>query len=456
MEGVREGRGIVLRGQQRALSLRLSPPQFLILGFAAAILVGALLLMSPFAAAGRQADFLTALFTATSAVCVTGLVVVDTGTFWSPWGQAIILLLIQTGGLGVMTMGTLFAILLGKRIGFRERLVIRESLNNINVAGVVRLVRSILIYTIAVEVFFALILGLRWAVDFGWKRGMWFGLFHAVSAFNNAGFDLMGGFRSLTRYVSDPVVTLGVGFTIILGGLGFAVAVDLFTHRRWRKLSLHSKFVLVLTGLLIGCGTLVFLALEYNHALAGLSPGAKLGAAFFQAVTPRTAGYSTVDVARMYAATQFFIILLMFIGASPGSTGGGIKTTTFGALGLAVLSLARGKEDAELFGRRIPKEQIYRALGVFLTAVTVVTLASMALLITEKKDFLALLFEAVSAFGTVGLSTGITPTLTPFGKVVLILTMFIGRVGPLTVAFALALRPRRGAVRYPEEKLMIG
>ncbi|KUK40880.1 MAG: Potassium uptake protein, TrkH family [Clostridia bacterium 62_21] len=456
MEALREMRGIVLRGRQRAISLRLSPPQLLILGFAAAIAAGTLLLLSPFAAAGRQADFLTALFTATSAVCVTGLVVVDTGTFWSSWGQAIILLLIQTGGLGVMTMGTLFAILLGKRIGFRERLVIRESLNNVNVAGVVRLVRSILLYTLAIEAAFALILGLRFVAYFGWERGMWFGLFHAVSAFNNAGFDLMGGFRSLTRFVGDPVVTLGVALPVILGGLGFAVAVDLFTHRRWRKLSLHSKFVLVLTFLLIVFGMLIFLALERNHALAGLTPGAKIGAAFFHAVTPRTAGFSTVEVAKMYAATQFFIIVLMFIGASPGSTGGGIKTTTFGALGLAVLSLARGKEDAELFGRRIPKEQIYRALGVFLTALTVVTLATTALLVSEKRDFLALLFETVSAFGTVGLSTGVTPELTPFGKVVLILTMFIGRVGPLTVAFALALRPQRGAVRYPEEKLMIG
>lgn len=445
-----------MRGRQRAVSLRLSPPQLLVLGFAAVITAGTLLLLCPFAAAGRQADFLTALFTATSAVCVTGLVVVDTGTFWSSWGQAVILLLIQTGGLGVMTMGTLFAILLGKRIGFRERLVIRESLNNINVAGVVRLVRSILLYTVAIEATFALILGLRFVADFGWKQGMWFGLFHAVSAFNNAGFDLMGGFRSLTQYVNDPVVTLGVALPIVMGGLGFAVVVDIFTHRRWRKLSLHSKFVLVLTFLLIACGMVVFLALEHNHALAGLAPGAKLGAAFFHAVTPRTAGFSTVEVAKMCAATQFFIIVLMFIGASPGSTGGGIKTTTFGALGLAVLSLARGKEDAELFGRRIPKEQIYRALGVFLTALAVVTLATTVLLISEKRDFLALLFETVSAFGTVGLSTGVTSELTPFGKVVLILTMFIGRVGPLTVAFALALRPQRGAVRYPEEKLMIG
>ncbi|MEW5762782.1 MAG: TrkH family potassium uptake protein [Bacillota bacterium] len=456
MDGVREARGIILRGRQHAISLRLSPPQLLVLGFAGVILAGTLLLLAPFAAAGERADFLTALFTATSAVCVTGLVVVDTGTFWSGWGHAIILLLIQTGGLGVMTMGTLFAILLGKRIGFRERLVIRESLNNINVAGVVRLVRSILLYTAAVEGFFALVLGLRWAADFGWERGMWLGLFHAVSAFNNAGFDLMGDFRSLTRYVDDPVVTLGVGLAIVLGGLGFAVAVDILRQRRWRKFSLHTKFVLVLTFLLIGCGMAVFLALEHNNTLAGLGPGGKLLASFFQAVTPRTAGYNTVDIGRLTAATQFLLVLLMFIGASPGSTGGGIKTTTFGALGLAVLSMARGKEDAELFGRRIPKEQIYRALGVFLMSVTVVVLAVMALLVSQEKDFLSLVFEAVSAFGTVGLSTGITPDLTPFGKVVLIVTMFVGRVGPLTVAFALALRPQPGAVRYPEEKLIIG
>lgn len=435
---------------------RLSPPQVLVFGFAGLIFAGTLLLNTTWATkSGEPPGLLTALFTATSAVCVTGLVVVDTGTFWSPFGQAVILTLIQLGGLGVMTSATIFSILLGRQIGLKERILIRESLSQVNVAGVVRLVRYILIYTLAVEGFFALVLALRLACDYHWPLNLWYGLFHAVSAFNNAGFDLFGHFRSLTGYVSDPVLNFGIALPIIIGGLGFSVITELITQRRWRRFSLHTKLVLLTTAILLTVGTLLFLVFEFGHALAPFSWPVKLMASFFQAVTPRTAGYNTVDIGGLEPVTQLWLCFLMFIGASPGSTGGGIKTTTFILLVLTLWCLVTGREATEVFGRRVPPSQILRAVGICLLAFGWLGSVLLVLVAVEDKDFLQLCFEAVSAFGTVGLSTGITPALTPIGKIAIILTMFVGRLGPLTVAFALT-HQRRVTFRYPEEKIMIG
>lgn len=436
---------------------RVSPPQFLVLGFAGVILAGAVLLTMPFALQpGSEPDFMTSLFTATSAVCVTGLVVVDTGTHWSLAGHVIILILIQVGGLGFMTMATLFFMIMGRQINLRERLLMQEALNQVRVEGIVRLAKYILIFTFSIEILFALILGARWSADLGWQRGLWFGLFHSVSAFNNAGFDLFGEFRSLTGYREDFLVNISITTLIILGGLGFTVILDLYRSRKPRKLSLHSKLVLLFTVILLALGTLLILALEWSNTLAALSPAGKLLAAYFQSVTPRTAGYNTVDIAALHSSTQFFIIMLMFIGASPVSTGGGIKTSTFVVLGLAVLALASGREDAVAFGRRIPKFQIYKALAILLMAITLVVTITMLLSIAEDADFLMVLFETVSAFGTVGLTMGLTPHLTPVGQLLMIMTMFFGRLGPLTVAFALAQRRRRALLRYPEENIMVG
>lgn len=442
--------------EHRLFSPRFSPPKVLVAGFAAVILAGAVLLCLPFASAsGRAGGFLTALFTATSAVCVTGLVVVDTGTYWSFWGQLIILILIQIGGLGFMTMATLFFLLMGKRIGLKERMLIRESLNQIDVAGVVRLVRAVLIFTFVTEGIFAFILTWRWFSDVGWPRCLWFGLFHSVSAFNNAGFDLFGDFRSLIPYAGDPVVVLSITTLIILGGIGFSVVMNV-AGRREKRLSLHSRLALTVTALLIGGGFFFFLLLEWSNVLRPLPLSGKLLAAYFQSVTPRTAGYNTVDIAGLRSATQFLLIILMFIGASPGSTGGGIKTTTFGLLLVAAWSLARGREDPEVMRRRVLPEQVYKALAVTLLAMGLVTTVTLVLSITEKADFLSILFETVSAFGTVGLSMGLTPHLTSLGRILIILTMFSGRLGPLTLVFALAQRRRKTFVRYPEEKILIG
>ena len=447
----------VKMGSAKGFPLHLSPPQVLVLGFAGVILAGALLLMLPVStASGRGTDFLTALFTATSAVCVTGLVVVDTGTYWSTFGQVVILLLIQVGGLGFMSMATFFFVIMGRRIGLKERLLIQESLNQLRVAGVVRLVRAVLIFTVLTEGTFALILALRFSLDYGWPKSLWLGLFHSVSAFNNAGFDLMGGFRSLTGYASDPVVNLSITTLIILGGLGFATVMELYRYPRTRRLSLHTRLVLRVTGLLILGGSFLFGLLEWGHILRDLPLHGKILASYFQSVTPRTAGYNTVDIGQLYPPTQFLIIILMFIGASPGSTGGGIKTTTFGLMSVTIFSLSKGKEDVELFRRRIPPWQVYKALSVTLLSIGLVTLVTMILSITEGGNFLAALFETTSAFGTVGLTMGITPALTPVGRVAIILTMFAGRLGPLTLAYAFAQRRRKTMVRYPEEKIMVG
>jgi trk system potassium uptake protein TrkH len=452
-------RDIKLNGEyQKRFTVRATPAQILVTGFAAIILLGAVLLTLPAAVQpGNETDFLTSLFTATSAVCVTGLVVVDTGTHWTTFGHVVILLLIQVGGLGFMTMATFFAMLLGRRIGLRQRLIIQESLNQTNVAGIVRLARYVLLFTFISEFVFAAILAARWSVDLGWRKGLWYGLFHSVSAFNNAGFDLFGEFRSLTGYVEDFTVNFCVTTLIILGGIGFSVIVDLFRRfRNPRRLSLHTKLTLSVTALMLLAGTVLIYFLELNNTLRPLSPAGKVLAAYFQAVTPRTAGYNTLDMGALHSATLFLIVILMFIGASPGSTGGGIKTTTFGTLAVSIWSMIKGKSDAEVFQRRIGKEQFYKAVAILLLASTLVVVVSLLLSVTENADFLSVLFETTSAFGTVGLTMGLTPKLTTTGRVLIILTMFLGRVGPLTVFYAMGRSGRKTSLRYPEEKILVG
>jgi len=446
-----------LRIREAAPVSRISPARTILLGFAAVILAGAFLLTLPGASvSGESAGFLTALFTATSAVCVTGLVVVDTATQWSAWGQVIILGLIQTGGLGFMTLASLVFLLLGKRVGLKERILIRESLNQYEVAGIVRLVKRVLIFSFLVEGFFACVLAWRWSLDFGWRRGLWLGVFHSISAFNNAGFDLFGDFRSLTGYVGDPVVVFSITTLIVLGGIGFSVAVNVWEWRE-RRLTVHSRLALLVTAYLLAGGTLAVLLFEWNNTLAALSVPDRFLGAYFQSVTPRTAGFNTLDIAKLRHSTQFLLTVLMFIGASPGSTGGGIKTTTFGLLAAAVWSQSRGKEDTEVLGRRIPEEQVSKALAVTLMSGCLVTVVTLLLTLTDSADFLTLLFETVSAFGTVGLSMGVTPTLTSLGRILIIITMFAGRVGPLTAMIALAQSARpKNLIRRVEDRVLIG
>ncbi|MNM23450.1 Ktr system potassium uptake protein B [compost metagenome] len=439
--------------------LKLSPPQILVIGFALIIMIGALLLMLPVShTQGQGISFLDAVFTATSAVCVTGLVVHDTGTFFSIFGQVVIMVLIQIGGLGFMTMATLFALVFRRRISLRERLVLQEAMNQSSMEGIVRLIRSVLIYSLVIEGGAAILLTIRWAFDMPFGRAVFFGLFHAVSMFNNAGFDLFGNYRSLTGYTSDPVVNVIVMFLIVSGGIGFIVMSDLIGYRQGRRLSLHTKVVLTSTAALIGIGALVLFVFEFTNTrtLGSLNFGGKVWGALFQSVTPRTAGANTLDLTGLRQASQFFIIILMFIGASPGSTGGGIKTTTFTIMLGAVIAMLRGRDDIVLFRYRLSQERVFKALTITVLALLLIGTVTMLLSTTEEMPFLDLLFETTSAFATVGLSLGVTPELSGAGKVLIALTMFAGRLGVLTLAYALGPKQGKPLYRYPEGKMIIG
>jgi trk system potassium uptake protein TrkH len=441
-------------------SVMASPPRILVLGFSMIILLGSGLLMLPFSHAGEDAPrFIDALFTATSATCVTGLVVVDTGTFWTTTGQLIILAMIQLGGLGFMTMATLFAIALKRRISLKERLVLQEAFNQTSIEGIIRLVRKVVLYALTIELVGAILFSIRFMFDMPAGEAIYKGIFHAVSFFNNAGFDVMGDYRSLVDYVGDPLVNIVTMLLIILGGLGFVVLSDLVEIRNpKRKLSLHSKVVLSMSGFLIVAGAAVILLFEYNNVrtMGPLGFGEKLLAAFMQSVSPRTAGVNTVDLAGLRQATQFVIVILMFIGASPGSTGGGIKTTTFTALVGAVIAMVRGKEDVVLFKQRLAQERVYKALTVTLFAFALVIIATMILSTTEDHSFMMILFEVTSAFGTVGLTMGLTVQLTLAGKIIIIIMMFIGRLGALTLTYALGPKQGRALYRNAEGKIIIG
>ncbi len=422
------------------------------------ILTGAVLLSLPIASKAGRLPFLDALFTATSAVCVTGLVVVDTGTYFTMFGQTIILLLIQIGGLGIMSAATIVFILLGRRITLRERLVIKEALNQLDIEGVVRLVQTIVLLTLAVEAVGALILSTRFIPIYGVSTGIYYSVFHAVSAFCNAGFDLIGGFRSMTLFSRDPVVLITLSLLFILGGLGFTVALEAYQRRRFSRLTLHAKMVLSISLFLLILGTMAVLILEYNNpaTLGQFGPASKLLNAFFMAATPRTAGFNSVPTEGMFPYTLFFLIALMFIGASPASTGGGIKTTTFGSLMVAVASTVRGDADAQLYYKTIPVEILRRAFSIVVISLSLVFFVTLLLMITEQRPLLEMLFEAMSAFATVGLSTGVTPALSPIGRVIIIVTMFAGRVGPLTLVFVFARLSRKKPVRFTSERIMIG
>ncbi|ETT58646.1 TrkH family potassium uptake protein [Paenibacillus sp. FSL H8-0457] len=439
--------------------LTLSPPQILVLGFAAIIFIGTGLLMLPISTTtGEPLGFTDALFTSTSATCVTGLVVVDTGTTFSSFGEVVIMLLIQIGGLGFMTMATLFALVLKRRISLKDRLILQEAMNQSSMEGIVRLIRRVLLYSLVIEACGAVLLSVRWAFDMPLGRAIYYGVFHAVTMFNNAGFDLFGDFRSLTGYVYDPVVNFVVMFLIVSGGIGFIVLSDLIDYRKQRRLSLHSKVVLTMTAALLAVGFIVILIFEFTNprTLGSLNWGGKFFGALFQSVTPRTAGANTIDITGLRQATQFFIVILMFIGASPGSTGGGIKTTTFTIMVGAVIAMMRGREDIVMFRYRLAQERVLKALTIALLALLLVLTVSMILSTTEEGDFLEILFETTSAFSTVGLSMGLTPDLTVFGKILISLTMFAGRLGPLTLAYALGPKKGKELYRHPEGKMIIG
>lgn len=457
--------------KKRRINIDLKPTQILVLGFMLLIALGTMLLNLPIASVdGQSVGFIDALFTATSAVCVTGLVVVNTAAHWTLFGKVVILILIQIGGLGFMTIATTLFMILGRKISLKDRMLIQESLNQSTLSGMVRLTRNIILGTLFIEGIGALLLSIKFVPQYGLK-GLFYGLFHSISAFCNAGFDILGD-SSLSFYIGDVMVNFTVMLLIILGGLGFTVWIDLITvtksrigHRfsikKWfDKMSLHTKLVLVMTVSLIVGGFVFFFVVEgFNDATLGtLSFGDKFLGALFQSVTTRTAGFNTMPLEQMTDASKFVSMLFMFIGGSPAGTAGGVKTVTIGVIFIEVISVVRAKQDTEAFGRRIPEAIIKRALAVIMISLLVIMSVTMVLTLTEVGSFMDILFEAVSGFATVGLTLGQTGNLSPIGRLVMSMVMFIGRLGPITmaVAFSLSSRRKHANIKKPEEKVMVG
>ena len=436
----------------------------LALGFLAVILLGTVLLALPAASrSGKGIGLFDSLFTATSAVCVTGLVAVDTGTTFSVFGQIVLLVLIQVGGLGFMVFATMIMVALGRKISIRGRMLIRESMNGASLSDLGRLTWLYLLLALAIETVGTVLLSIRLIPLLGWKHGIWMALFHAVSAFCNAGFDLFGNYASLTAFSGDPLVLLTVAVLIILGGLGFAVILETLRNRQgFRSLTLHTRIVLLTTLGLVLTGTVFYWLAERSNAetLAGFGEGEKILNAFFQSVTMRTAGFNSFDLSRFRDGSKLFSSVLMMIGASPASTGGGIKTTTFAALVLLMLSVVRGENEVNVARRRLSADIARRALAVAVLFLTTLVTGTLIISFIENGRFpLAdILFEASSAMGTVGVSAIGTPNLHPASRAVLLPMMFLGRVGPLTLAFAVAKRQGRIKTlsKHPEERIMIG
>ena len=451
---------------------KLYPAQIIVFGFLALIVIGAILLSLPFATEpGHKMSFLDAFFTSTSAVCVTGLVVVDTGTTFTLLGQIVILLLIQAGGLGIMTVTTMVFLLVGKRITLSERIVLKEALNEFDLSGLVKMIVRVIKVTLIAELLGALLLAIRFVPMFG-AKGVYYSVFHAVSAFCNAGFDVMGRefgpFSSFVPFASDPLVVLTLTVLIILGGLGFLVVTDIFSPSRIRsrgKLTRHTKLVLAVNAVLIAVGLIAFFSAELGNAatLGKLDTGGKIISGVFQAITPRTAGFNTIDQNAMLQVSKFITIILMFIGASPAGTGGGIKTTTAAIVSLFAFYGIMGRRDITLRGRRVSPGTIQRATVIALTGFVFVMAACIALVSIEGHrgglfSSENIIFEVVSAFGTVGLSAGITTQLSAASRIVIMIVMFAGRVGLASLVVALASRAGKNdaCIRYPEERFMVG
>ena len=440
---------------------RLNQVQYIALGFFFIILAGSLILTLPIASrSGEWTPFLDSMFTATSATCVTGLVVYDTFTHWNVFGQLVILLLIQVGGLGFITVGVGFSMAFRRRIGLWQRDLLKESINAMEIGGIVKLSRKIFIGTALCEGAGAILLATRFIPEFGFVKGIYYSIFHAISAFCNAGFDLMGGqqpYASFTAYATDPVINITIMLLIIVGGLGFVVWSDVVSKRfRWKNYCLHTKMVISVTLLLIFGGALFLFLFEQGGTISGMSTGDQILASLFGSVTARTAGFNTVDTGALQPESKLLTIALMFIGGSPGSTAGGVKTTTIAVILIYVISNLRGESGCNVFHRRIGDEVIKRASMVFclnlflgLTSVTLI-------LATSNLHMSDVLFEVYSAISTVGMTTGITRDLNVVGRIVIIILMYCGRIGSMTFALSFVAKPETKGLSLPEEKITIG
>jgi len=435
--------------------------QIVVFGYLLIIFTGGLILSLPFSSrSGEWTPFLNALFTATSATCVTGLVVYDSYTQWAPFGQVIILTLIQIGGLGFMTVITLLFMFLKRNIGLHERKLLMLSAGSPVISGVVRLIRRIAFGTLIIEGTGTVILATQFCPQMGFLPGLYNALFHAVSAFCNAGFDIMGKygkFSSLTTYQHNPIVILTVASLIVIGGIGFFVWNDIAIHRfKFQKYQLHSKIVLSVTSVLIVFGAILFFLLEYNYSFINLTFPEKITAAIFQSITPRTAGFNSVAMEELSESGHLLTMVLMFIGGSPGSTAGGIKVTTFVVLLLGAVASSRHDSHINAFKRRLDEGVIKQASAIFFIYLTLVLIATLLICSIQPFEMEDVLFETISAIGTVGLSRGITTSLNSISKIIIILLMFAGRVGGLTLALMLAEKRNHAILKRPVEKIMIG
>lgn len=431
------------------------------ISFMSIILIGALLLTLPISSrSGEATPFIDALFTSASATCVTGLVVYDTYTHFSLFGQIVILSLIQIGGLGFMIIATLFSLMLKRKIGLKERGMLQESVSTIHIGGIVRLTKHILFGTVIFEAIGAIILALRFYPDMGLKQGLYNGVFHSISAFCNAGFDLMGRFEpssSLTLYSGDIVVNLVIMSLIVVGGVGFLVWEDIFTNKlKFCKYRLHTKIVLVVTATLIIVPAIIFYSIERTNSFAGMGTTESWLASFFQSITPRTAGFNTVNIAELSEGSILLTIILMVIGGSPGSTAGGVKTTSFVVIILSLIASIRHTEDINVFNRRLERDVIKKAYDVITIYFMCCALAVLLICALQPFGLKEVFFEVVSALSTVGMSTGITPDLNSLSKFIITLLMFFGRVGSLSVALVFSEKKEYIPIRKPVEKISIG
>ncbi len=441
-----------------------NPVRLIALSFIGVILVGTLLLMLPASAkSGEFTPFTDALFTATSATCVTGLVVYDTYTHWTFLGQLVILVLIQIGGLGLVTLTSFFSVMVGRKLGFRGMELAKESVNTESFADVKKMLHAVISFTFAIEAVGAILLGAAFVPKYG-TEGIWLSIFLSISAFCNAGFDLLGReseFISLMNYSSEPYVYMVISMLIIFGGLGFIVWREVVLYPKTHNLSLHTRVVLWMTGVLLVLGFVVFTVLEWNNpnTMGGMSVFDKIGAGFFQSVTTRTAGFNTIDQAGMTDLSKMVTITFMFIGASPASTGGGIKTTTIAVIFMTIICAYRGREDTVILRRVVDKKAVYRAFALFFSAITIAITASLVLgwqLSGVIDNPIDIVYEVVSAIGTVGLSVGVTAEFNEFTKLLISICMYIGRVGPLTMIVSFMFRSTRNKEILPQGRIIIG
>lgn len=445
----------------KLLYKKLTQTQMIAVGFFAIIMTGAILLTLPIASKdGQMTNFLDAFFTATSASCVTGLIVNNTVEQWSLFGQLVILAMIQLGGLGFMTVGVFFSIILRRKIGLRTRGILQESVNTMQIGGIVRLAKKIIIGTIIIEGLGAIILSIRFVKDFGVLRGTFYGIFHSISAFCNAGFDLMGKeipYASFTGYYDDWIINLTIMSLIVIGGIGFLVWDDIWTYKfKIRKYKLHTKIVLSATLVLIFGGAVLFYIFESGHIIDDMSVQGKILSSLFSSVTARTAGFNTVDTAALQDSSKLLTIVLMFIGGSPGSTAGGIKTTTLVVMIFYLKENIRQNQSCNIFGRRLSDDVVKKASAVLCTNLFLSISAVIFILAAQPLPLTDVMFEVFSAMGTVGMSTGITRELTTASKIVIIFLMYCGRIGSLSFALSLRGHKKTPPVVQPTEQITIG